>query len=130
MRQGSAPSAGATDRPARIIPRWQRRGGVRGARRSGLGAPAKNSKTRTPLSTKQKLEISVPGKPAGIEVRGRDVWVTALATNRLYRIDARRNEVVGRPIPVCMNPALLEVTDTDVWTACLGNRSVARVTYR
>ena len=58
----------------------------------------------------------MPGKPSGIEVRGRDVWVTALATNRLYRIDARRNEIVGRPMRVCTNPGLLEVTATEVWT--------------
>jgi streptogramin lyase len=99
-------------------------------RRSLWSASDDDTVTRTPLSTKQKVEISVPGKPAGIEIRGRDVWVTALATNQLYRIDARRNEVVGGAIPVCVNPGLLEVTATDVWTACLGNRSVAQVTYR
>ncbi len=99
-------------------------------RRSLWSASDDDTVTRTPLSTKQKLAISVPGKPAGIEVRGRDVWVTALATNRLYRIDARRNEVVGRPIRVCVNPALLEVTATTVWTACLGDRAVAQVKYR
>jgi hypothetical protein len=98
--------------------------------RSLWSANNNDTVTRTPLSTREKLAISVPGQPAGIEIRGRDVWVTALATNQLYRIDARRNQVVGRPVKVCVNPALLEVTGTDVWAACLGDRRVARVTYR
>jgi DNA-binding beta-propeller fold protein YncE len=85
--------------------------------------------TRTPLSTRIKLEISVPGKPAGIVVRGRNVWVTALATNRLYRIDTRTNEVTGKPVRVCVNPALLDVAALSVWIACPGDRRVARVTY-
>ena len=99
-------------------------------RRSVWSASDDDTVTRTPLGTKQKIEISVPGKPAGIEMRGRDVWVTALATNQLYRIDARTNEVVGRPIRVCVNPGLLEVTATGVWTACMGDGRVAQVTYR
>jgi streptogramin lyase len=98
--------------------------------RSVWSASNDDTVTRTPLRTRTKLAISVPGKPTGIEVRGRNVWVTALAGNRLYRIDARRNEVVGRPARVCINPALLEVTATDVWTACLGDRRIARVSYR
>ena len=98
-------------------------------RRSLWAANDDDTVTRTPLNTQQKLAISVPGKPAGIEVRGRDVWVTALATNRLHRIDARRNEVVGQPVRVCVNPALLEVTASSVWTACVGDRRVAQVTY-
>ena len=64
--------------------------------------------------------MSVPGKPAGIEVRGHEVWVTTPATNRLYRLDARTNEVVGKPVRVCMNPVLLEVTASSVWIACAG----------
>ena len=98
----------------------------------GRGAvwSASNDETisRTPLRTRTKIEISVPGKPAGIEVRGRSVFVTALATNRLYRLDARTNRVVGKPVPVCTNPALLDVTAA-VWVACPGDRRVARVRY-
>jgi hypothetical protein len=98
--------------------------------RSLWSASDDDTVTRTPLSSRQKIEISVPGKPAGIEVRGRDVWVTALATNQLYRIDARTNEVVGEPVRVCVNPGLLEIAASSVWTACLGSRSVARVSYQ
>jgi DNA-binding beta-propeller fold protein YncE len=99
-------------------------------RRSVWSASSDDTITRTRLSTRIKLAISVPGKPAGIAVRGHDVWVTALATNQLYRLDARTNAVVGKPVRVCVNPALLEVTASDVWTACLGERRIARVTYR
>jgi DNA-binding beta-propeller fold protein YncE len=98
--------------------------------RSVWSASDDDTVTRTPLRTRTKLAISVPGKPAGIEVRGPDVWVTTLATNRLYRIDARRNEVVGRPARICVNPALLEVTAKHVWTSCLGDRRITRVSYR
>jgi DNA-binding beta-propeller fold protein YncE len=86
--------------------------------------------TRTPVGTGQKIEISVPGKPAGIDVRGDDVWVTALATNQIYHIDARTNEVVGEPIRVCVNPGLLDVTRSTVWVACWGDAKLARVDYR
>jgi hypothetical protein len=99
-------------------------------RRSVWSASDDDTVTRTPLSTRTKLEISVPGKPAGIELRGRTVWVTALATNRLYRLDARTNAVVGKPVRVCVNPALLDVTASAVWIACPGDHRVARVTYR
>jgi outer membrane protein assembly factor BamB len=85
--------------------------------------------SRTPLSTRTKVEISVPGGPAGIDVRGRSVFVTALATNHLYRIDARKNRVVGKPVRVCVNPALLDATATGIWVACPGDRRVALVTY-
>ncbi|HEX5619678.1 MAG TPA: protein kinase [Solirubrobacteraceae bacterium] len=83
--------------------------------------------SRTPLSTRTKMEISVPGEPAGIAIRGRSVFVSALATNRLYRIDARKNRVAGKPVSVCVNPALLDTTATTVWVACPGDRRVARV---
>jgi hypothetical protein len=83
--------------------------------------------SRTPLSTRTKMEISVPGEPAGIEARGRSVFVTALATNRLYRIDARKNRVVGKPVRVCINPALLDAAAKAVWVACPGDHRVARV---
>jgi streptogramin lyase len=100
------------------------------AHRSVWSASDDDTVTRTPLSTKIKLAMSVPGKPYGIEIRGRDVWVTVLAANQLYRLDARTNEVAGQPVRVCVNPALLDVTASDVWTACVGDRRVARVSYR
>ena len=99
-------------------------------RRSIWVAGDNDTVTRTPLNAQIELTISVPGNPEGIEIRGRDVWVTALASNQLYRLDAATNEVAGRPTRVCINPALLEVTASDVWTACSGDRRVARVTYR
>jgi hypothetical protein len=53
-----------------------------------------------------------------------------VAANRLYHLDARTNEIRGKPVRVSVNPALLEVTASSVWAACVGDHRVARVTYR
>ena len=99
-------------------------------RRSLWAANDDDTVTRTPLNTQQKLAISVPGKPAGIEVRGRDVWVTALAHEPAppHRRAPERG-CRAAAVRVCVNPALLEATASSVWTACVGDRRVAQVTY-
>src|SRR5215217_1567401 len=76
------------------------------------------------------VTIAVPGKPSGLRVIGHDVWVAALASNTLVRIDTRTNQIRGKPVPVCVNPSYLALGARTVWAACTGDDTLARMDNR
>jgi len=107
-------------------------GSTAGALASGAGAlwvtlPDEDQLVRYQPGTGNRATVSVDGRPIGVTVHGKHVWVAASGASTIERIAARSMRPVGDPIRVPLNPLAIAVTDEAIWVTCVGDNVVARV---
>ena len=107
-------------------------GSTVGALASGAGAlwatlPDEDQLVRYQPRTGNRATVSVGGRPIGVTVHGKHVWVAALGASTIQRIAARSMRHVGQPIRVPLNPLAIAVTGESIWVTCVGENVVARV---
>jgi len=71
--------------------------------------------------------VAVGRDPAGIAIRGREVWVTNRASNTLSRVDADSDRLRTEEVEVPLNPSAITVAGDGVWTGSLPTGRVVEV---
>jgi hypothetical protein len=99
---------------------------------SGAGAlwitiPDQDLLVRYSPRTGNRATVSVGGRPIGVAVRGRDVWVAASGASTVERIAARSMRHSGAAIRVPLNPLAIAVSDDAIWVTCVGDNVIAHV---
>jgi YVTN family beta-propeller protein len=79
-----------------------------------------------PRSNRPVARIRVGAGPAAVAVAGSTVWVANLDDGTVTRIDARTNQVVGKPLSVGGRPVAVAVGGGAVWVAS-GTGGVTRL---
>ena len=108
-------------------------GSTVGALASGAGAlwatlPDEDQLVRYQPRTGNRATVSVGGRPIGVTVHGKHVWVAALR-GRARSSASRRAACApsADSIRVPLNPLAIAVTADAIWVTCVGENVVARV---
>ena len=73
------------------------------------------------------VAIGVPSKPYGLHARADGVWVACYGDQSVVRIDPKAGRVIGKPIPVGLNPVGVEVSHGSVWVTSVGDSRLTRI---
>ncbi|HET8952761.1 MAG TPA: protein kinase [Solirubrobacteraceae bacterium] len=71
--------------------------------------------------------VAVGREPAGIAVRGREIWVANKASNTLTRVDADSDRLHSDEVDVPLNPSAITTAGKGVWTGSLATGRVVEV---
>ena len=71
--------------------------------------------------------VAVGREPAGIAVRGREIWVANRASSTLTRVDAGSGRLRAEELEVPLNPSAIAVAGRGVWTGSLATGRVVEV---
>jgi hypothetical protein len=71
--------------------------------------------------------VAVGREPAGIAIRGSDVWVANRASNTLTRVDADNDRLRSDEVDVPLNPSAITAAGQGVWTGSLATGRVVEV---
>jgi streptogramin lyase len=71
--------------------------------------------------------VAVGREPAGIAIRGREVWVANRASNTLTRVDADSPRLHAGEVDVPLNPSAIATAGRGVWTGSLATGQVVEV---
>jgi hypothetical protein len=71
--------------------------------------------------------VAVDREPAGIAIRGDQVWVATKASSTLTRVDAGSDRLRAEAFEVPLNPSAITVAGRGVWTASLATGRVVEV---
>jgi DNA-binding beta-propeller fold protein YncE len=101
-----------------------------GAGAAWVSSPQDDLVTRVDASSYDPTRIAVGRGPAGLDVRGNDVFVADSSDNTVTRIDARSAQKVGEPIPVPVNPFAVAIAGHSVWVTCQPVNRVVRIDFK
>jgi protein kinase-like protein len=71
--------------------------------------------------------VAVGREPAGITIRGHEVWVANRASNTLTRVDADSDRLQAEDVDVPLNPSAITTAGQGVWTGSLATGRVVEV---
>ena len=86
-----------------------------------------NAVTRIDPKGPQMVKIGVPSRPYGLHARADGIWVACYGDQSVVRIDPRRGRVVGRPVPVGLNPVAVDISHGSAWVTSVGDGNLTRI---
>ena len=86
-----------------------------------------NAVTRIDPKGPRMVEIGVPSRPYGLHARADGIWVACYGDQSVVRIDPRHGRVIGRPVPVGLNPVAVDVSHGSAWVTSVGDGNLTRI---
>ena len=86
-----------------------------------------NAVTRIVPKGPRMVEIGVPSRPYGLHARADGIWVACYGDQSVVRIDPRHGRVIGRPVPVGLNPVAVDVSHGSAWVTSVGDANLTRI---
>jgi hypothetical protein len=89
--------------------------------------PDQDQLVRYRLRNGNRALVSIAGRPIGVTLRGKRVWVALNGSSMVHSVGARTMRPIGSAIRVPLNPLAIAGTREGLWVTCVGTNVVARV---